>query len=62
MNNNQARPLAAILHNINEQTYIAFAAAIFLVCAVMLNVYVSFSAAAVIGMITAILVLICLVE
>lgn len=61
MNNNQARPLAEVMHNINEQTYIAFAAVIFLVCAVMLNVYVSFSAAAVIGMITVILLLISLV-
>jgi hypothetical protein len=61
MNNNQARPLATILHHVNEQTYIAFAAVIFLVCAVMLNVYVSFSAAAVIGVITAILLLISLV-
>lgn len=62
MNHKPIQQVAEMAQQISERTYIALVAAIFLTCVVLLYLYVSFFAAAVIGAITAGMLLIIRVE
>ena len=62
MNPKPIQQVAEMAQQISERTYIALVAAIFLTCVVLLYLYVSLFAAAVIGAITAGMLLIIRVE
>jgi hypothetical protein len=62
MNHQPIQQVAEMAQRISERTYIALAAAIFLTCVVLLYLYVSLFAAAVIGAMTAGMLLIIRVE
>lgn len=62
MNHKPIQQVAEMAQQISERTYIALVAAIFLTCVVLLYLYVSLFAAAVIGAITAGMLLIIRVE
>lgn len=62
MNHKPIQQVAEMAQQISERTYIALVAAIFLTCVFLLYLYVSLFAAAVIGAITAGMLLIIRVE
>jgi len=62
MNHKPIQQVAEMAQLISERTYIALVAAIFLTCVILLYLYVSLFAAAVIGAITAGMLLIIRVE
>ena len=62
MNHKPIQQVAEMAQQISERIYIALVAAIFLTCVVLLYLYVSLFAAAVIGAITAGMLLIIRVE
>jgi hypothetical protein len=62
MHHNPVQLLATLLHGVSERTYIACAAALFLICVILLYIYVSWLPAALIGIIALGIVLISLVE